>query len=221
MVLGKPKPVHTSIMVPRLLPKPRCLRPTAAASPWIAVDPVLLADCVSVCRSVQLAFVAFLALLAGTRSSFAVSPTASPDRLASIRLPQTGSEMEQSVSICSERTLPSAQMEGERSFNIRDLSVARFYLDPLIPQAPQLHLERAHAPPAAASALLKICTHFRSTARLAVSLPFASSHPGSPLPFRSSFDIPTSRCAEPRILRGAGAQLRVRRCAQPHLCVPI
>lgn len=222
MVLGKPKPAHTSIIVPRLLPKPRCFRPTAAAAPWIAVDPVLRADCVLLCRSVQLAFVAFLALLAGTRNSFAVSPTATPDRLASVRLPQTGSEMEQSVSICSERTLPSAQKEGERSFIIRDLSVARSYLDPLIPKVPQLNLERAHAPPAAASAFLKIRTHFRSTARLAVSLPFASSHPGSPLPFRSTSDIPTSRFAESSHFAWSGritarASVRVAASLHPHL----
>ncbi len=194
MVLGKPKPAHTSIIVPRLLPKPRCLRPTAAASPWIAIDPVLRADCVSFCRSIQLAFVAFLALMAGTRSAFAAPPAAPADRFTNARQSQFGSETEESASIGWEQASVPAQKQERRSFSNAVLARGRAYLDPLIPKVPQLNLERAHAPPVAELAFLTVGTLLRLTAPPPVGLSFASSLSRSSLPFRSTFDILAFRC---------------------------
>lgn len=195
MVLGKPKPAYALTAVPRLLPKPPCFCFAAAGSPWIAIDPVLRADCVSLCRSVQLAFVAFLALLAGSKSAFAANPSASPHRIESTRQQRTAGALEQRNCVERRQASVSPQRREERPFSTRERARVRSSFDPLIPTSPQLNLERAHAPPAVSITLLPVFISFRTITPSHSGLQSVSRvhHLSLPSLLSSTFHLPLHR----------------------------
>lgn len=182
MILSKPKHGGAPIEAVRLLPKPRCYRPVAAASPWIAIDPVLQTDCVSFCRKVQLAFIAFLTLLAASRAASAsVSRSdACPSAAATPGLIHSKFEWNMVAEqtndhVCTQRLQATL-------FARRVSPPTAAVLKANWPIAPQIDIERAHAPPAAALTSLLVHNSFRSASRFPASLSSASifSLPGPP-----------------------------------------
>lgn len=174
MILSKPKHGGAPIEAVRLLPKPRCYRPIAAASPWIAIDPVLRADCVSFCRNVQLAFVAFLTLLAASRSAFASVPSSDAcPPAAATAAPIHGN---------AERAILAQQAKGsvhrrwllEAELTRRITSPMPAILKANRPIAPQIDIERAHAPPATPLTSLSVRNSLRSASRFPASSSSAS-----------------------------------------------
>src|SRR5690242_17923763 len=97
MVIGRKKhecvaaPAPPRLMGSRLVPTPRCFHRAASSSPWLAVDPVLRADCMAFCRNVRLAIVAVFAVFGLCRMANAAEHNPStPQTCTSNLLMQNG-----------------------------------------------------------------------------------------------------------------------------------
>lgn len=187
--------------LPRLVPMPKCYRRAAARlSPWIAVDPVLMADCVGICRRVQLAIVAALALFSPNRTALATESAnfAAPGEVRTTSQ-NDGHPLTAHVDALIAESRPIAYKRMPSGNTTRFVMVESFS-----PKTPQINMERAHGPPAISEPMA-----LSSISRLIAIPPcIASSSLHSVVP-----------ASGPTLL--ASSHLTTPSLSAPHCCPPV
>jgi len=134
-----------AIVLPRLVPMPKCYRRAAVRlSPWLAVDPVLMADCMAVCRRIRLTLVAVVALFSVSRTALAAESAnfAGPGEMQAA-LQNDGNTLKAHVNALVAELPPIADKRVPLG------NAARFVVvESSFPKSPEIDMERAHGPPA-------------------------------------------------------------------------
>jgi len=144
----------------RLISMPRCFHRASIGSPWLAIDPVLQADCMAFCRSVRLTLVAVFALL-GLSKMACAAPACNnaPTGIANLLLQNGNVEVASAVE-CANQNAVKVVISTAHGRKI-PLTFGNLFKIPS-PEAPKINMERAHAPPATHMplALIRISIYF-------------------------------------------------------------
>jgi hypothetical protein len=196
------------LMGARLVPMPCCFRRASTSSPWLAIDPVLRADCMAFCRNVRLTFVAVFALLGLSKMACAAGPAANRVQTDTVDLPAQNRSVELASAVeCANHRVPKLAISAAPFGRKTPLTVGTLFNMPC-PEAPRIDMERAHAPPAAhvPVALFRISIYFARSSLTIPSNIFPLSGLPLPVPFPSFTNAP--RLISPPHHFGGSAMLR-------------